>query len=82
MTEGPFLSRRELREAQLRAANGLSQEPIVEEPDQVSAPVNSVSAAEVISVSEPLESLVSEFNFPPLTKNQLVQMGRLSDESD
>lgn len=82
MTEGPFLSRRELREAQLRAANGLSQEPIVEEPDQVSAPVNSVSAAEVIAVSEPLESLVSEFNFPPLTKNQLVQMGRLSDESD
>jgi hypothetical protein len=68
MTEGPFLSRRELREAQLRATNGLSQEPVAE-------PI-----AEV--VAEPVEPVVSGFNFPPLTKNQLVQMGRLSDESD
>lgn len=82
MTEGPFLSRRELREAQLRAANGFSQEPITQESEQTNAPVNSVSAADVISVSEPVEPVVAEFNFPPLTKNQLVQMGRLSDEAD
>jgi hypothetical protein len=68
MTEGPFLSRRELREAQLRATNGLSQEPVAE-------PVAEVFA-------EPVEPVVSGFNFPPLTKNQLVQMGRLTDESD
>ena len=83
MTEGPFLSRRELREAQLRATNGLSQEHAVEEPVvEVTAPQNSVSAAEVIAVAEPVEPVVSGFNFPPLTKNQLVQMGRLTDESD
>ena len=83
MTEGPFLSRRELREAQLRATNGLSQEHAVEEPVvEVTAPQNSVSAAEVIAVAEPVEPVVSVFNFPPLTKNQLVQMGRLTDESD
>lgn len=64
MTEGPFLSRRELREAQLRATNGLSQEPVAE------------------VVAESVEPVVSGFNFPPLTKNQLVQMGRLTDESD
>ena len=82
MTEGPFLSRREMREAQLRAANGFSQEPITQESEQTNAPVNSVSAADVISVSEPVEPVVAEFNFPPLTKSQLVQMGRLSDEAD
>ncbi|MEY3677125.1 MAG: hypothetical protein RL351_352 [Actinomycetota bacterium] len=82
MTEGQFLSRRELREAQLRAANGLSQEPIVEETAPVIAPLESVSAADVISVAEPVEPVVAGFNFPPLTKNQLVQMGRLSDVSD
>ena len=83
MTEGPFLSRRELREAQLRATNGLSQEHAVEEPVvEVIAPQNSVSAAEVIAAAEPVEPVVSSFNFPPLTKNQLVQMGRLTDESD
>ena len=64
MTEGQFLSRRELREAQLRATNGLSQESVAEE-----------------SVPE-IEPAASDFNFPPLTKNQLVQMGRLKDESD
>ncbi len=82
MTEGPFLSRREMREAQLRAANGFSQEPITQESEQTNAPVNSVSASDVISVSEPVEPVVAEFNFPPLTKSQLVQMGRLSDEAD
>lgn len=82
MTEGPFLSRRELREAQLRAANGLSQEPIVEVPTQAIAPVNSVSAAEVIAASKPTQPVQAELNFPPLTKKQLVQLGRLSDESD
>lgn len=82
MTEGPFLSRRELREAQLRATNGLSQEPIVEESAPIIAPVDSVPAADVISVAEPVEPVVAGFNFPPLTKNQLVQMGRLSDEAD
>ncbi|MSZ46631.1 MAG: hypothetical protein F2592_01620 [Actinobacteria bacterium] len=58
------MSRRELREAQLRATNGLSQEPVAE------------------VVAESVEPVVSGFNFPPLTKNQLVQMGRLTDESD
>jgi hypothetical protein len=82
MTEGPYLSRREMREAQLRAANGFSQEPIAHESEQTIAPVNPVPAADVISVSEPVEQVVAEFNFPPLTKNQLVQMGRLSDEGD
>lgn len=81
MTEGPFLSRRELREAQLRAANGFS-EPIAQDSEPAIAPANSVSAIDVISVSEPVEPVVAEFNFPPLTKNQLVQMGRLSDERD
>jgi hypothetical protein len=71
-----------MREAQLRAANGFSQEPITQESEQTNAPVNSVSAADVISVSEPVEPVVAEFNFPPLTKSQLVQMGRLSDEAD
>ncbi len=78
MTEGPFLSRRELREAQLRATNGLSQEPVAE----LDLPQNSVPAAEVIAVAESVAPVESEFNFPPLTKNQLVQMGRLTDEND
>lgn len=82
MTEGPFLSRRELREAQLRANNGLSQEPIADESSAVIASVESVSAADVISVAEPVEPVVAGFNFPPLTKNQLVQMGRLKDVAD
>ena len=85
MTEGPFLSRREIREAQLRATNGLSQEPAVQVaqvPAPVSTPQNSVPAAEVIAAAEPVEPVVAGFNFPPLTKNQLVQMGRLSDEAD
>jgi hypothetical protein len=83
MTEGPFLSRRELREAQLRATNGLSQDKSVEEPVvELAAPQNSVPTAEIISLAEPVEPAVSSFNFPPLTKSQLVQMGRLTDESD
>ena len=63
MTEGQFLSRREMREAQQQSTQ-------------------SVPAAEVISSSEPVESVVSQFNFPPLTKSQLVQVGRLASQED
>jgi hypothetical protein len=63
MTEGQFLSRREMREAQQQ-------------------PAQSVPAAEVIASAEPVEPVVSQFNFPPLTKSQLVQVGRLESEED
>ena len=85
MNEGPFLSRREIREAQLRAANGLSQESGAPELAIETVVVQSsvpIAASEVIAAVEPVENLVADFNFPPLTKSQLVQMGRLSDDSD
>lgn len=63
MTEGQFVSRREMRDAQQH-------------------PVQSVPAAEVIATSEPVEPVVAQFNFPPLTKSQLVQVGRLASEED
>lgn len=67
MTDSQFTSRRDAREA--------------ERTGRVSP---SVPAAEVIAQAEPVETIVAEnnFNFPPLTKNQLVEMGRLSDEGD
>lgn len=90
MTEGPFLSRRELREAQLRATNGLSQEPtsstsLDSDPAAELASteiLSPVSAQDVLDSAETPEAIVGDFNFPPLTKTQLVQMGRLADESD
>lgn len=45
-------------------------------------PTQSVPAAEVLASAEPVESAVSPFNFPPLTKSQLVQVGRLASEED
>lgn len=63
MTEGQFVSRREMRDAQQH-------------------PVESVPAAEVIAASEPVEPVVAQFNYPPLTKSQLVQVGRLASEDD
>ncbi len=70
MTEDQFLSRRDLREAERTGR----------------APA-SVPAAEVIANSESIQVEAASpasggFNFPPLTKNQLVQMGRLEDAQD
>lgn len=83
MTEGPFLSRRELREAQLRAANGLSQEPQAQPVEPVIAEsFEPVPAAQIVAASEIAVAAEADLNFPPLTKSQLVQMGRLEDEAD
>lgn len=67
MTESQFTSRRDAREA-----------------ERTGRVTPSVPAAEVIANAEPTPVIteVGGFNFPPLTKNQLVQMGRISDVND
>ena len=91
MTEGQFLSRRELREAQqagrepavepeVQAQPSVHETLIATEP-QISSEVQ-ISPEPQIVAEPQVQALVSEFNFPPLTKSQLVEMGRITDQDD
>ncbi|MEN9955581.1 MAG: hypothetical protein RLY34_388 [Actinomycetota bacterium] len=73
MTDTPFVSRRDAREA--------------ERTGRVSPPVAAVEVptSEIAAVKEPEKSVApaeASFNFPPLTNSQLVQMGRIAENED
>lgn len=70
MTESPFVSRRDAREAERTgrvAPPVLSAQTVAPEPE---------AQTDIKATSEPA------LNFPPLTKGQLVQMGRIAEDQD